>query len=161
MVEALDREQVVARASTDEDAPSVVRGKRRRRTRRIILLAAVAAIAIVIVAFLAVPPMKGFIAQMYLHDGDFVEYDVTGSALLIPFSGSLRIDISNVSQDGFTATLTTVGVPGGGTVTRDYGWDDSILGDMYIGDKVGTAQISTPWGEKTVDRHFLQNETGA
>lgn len=153
-----ERSQITA-TFPDKSGQSLMPGGR-KRSRQYLAIAVVVVIAIIVIAFLAVPPMKGLIAQMYLHDGDYIEYNVTGTALLIPFSGTLRIDISNVSQDGFTATLTTTGVPGGGTETLRYGWDDRILGDIDIGTKVGTAQISTPWGQKTVDRYFLSNDTG-
>jgi hypothetical protein len=119
----------------------------------------VAVIATVLVAFTAMPPLKGMVGQVYLHDGDYIDYNITGTALIFPVKGHMRVDFSNVSSDGFTAAITTTGIPGEGMVTNNYTWDDTIWTGFDFGSKVGTANVSTPWGLKAVDKYFNPNSS--
>ena len=62
--------------------------------------------------------------------------------------------------DGFTATMTSSGVPFLNDASYDYSWDDPVWGDMGLGAKVNTTNIETPWGQKTVDVYFADNSSG-
>ncbi len=124
------------------------------------MIAAVAVVAIVLVASASIPPLKGIIAQAYLHNGDYILYDVTGDTILGNVTGTVRIDISNVTIDGFTAKMTSSGVPFLDDASYDYSWDDRVWGDMDLGTKVNTTKITTPWGQKTVDVYFTENSSG-
>jgi hypothetical protein len=144
------------------DAQPQVSGSSWRWSRRKIALvvAVVAVVAIVLIAWAFISPLKGIIAQAYLHNGDYILYDVEGDSILGDVTGTVRIEISNVTIDGFTATMTSSGVPFLNDASYDYSWDDPVWGDMGLGAKVNTTNIETPWGQKTVDVYFADNSSG-
>jgi len=154
----LGGDALAGESSSDDQIPGTVPAKRARLIL-LVVIAGVAVIAILLIAFVATPLLNGMIAQSYVQNGDYVEYDISGQALFIPFLGTLRIDITNVTVDGFTAIITMNGIPGGDSKTIDYAWGDPLWADLEYGSKVGTEQITTPWGLKTVDKYFLQNGT--
>lgn len=124
------------------------------------MIAVIAVVAMVMLAWPFSSPLKGIIAQAYLHNGDFILYAVEGETALGDVTGIVRIDISNVTIDGFTATMTSSGVPFLDDASYDYAWDDPVWGDMDLGSKVNTTTVTTPWGQKTVDVHLANNSSG-
>jgi hypothetical protein len=132
---------------------------RKRRWSVYVMVAAVVVIVIVLVAFAATPPLNGLVSKAYVHDGDFIDYNVSGTALFFPIAGGLRIDVSNVTVDGFTATVNATDVPGFDSATYNFTWEDDVWAFIDIGSKVSSANISTPWGVKQVDMYYNQNGT--
>jgi hypothetical protein len=124
-----------------------------------VIAGAIVVALVIVVALLASPPMKGVIGQMYLHDGDFIEYNATGVAMFLPLTGKVRIDISNVSISGFTATVNSSGIPLMDSHVIECSWDDDMMEFLPLGTKVGAAEVSTPWGVKTVDKYYTENGT--
>jgi hypothetical protein len=147
--------------SPPDSQPQGSAPSRRWSGRKIALvIAVVAVVVIVLMAWAFTTPLKGIIAQAYLHNGDYILYDVEGDTILGDVTGTVRIDISNVTIDGFTATMTSSGVPFLNDASYDYSWDDPVWGDMGLGAKVNTTQIATPWGQKTVDVYYAENSSG-
>jgi hypothetical protein len=134
--------------------------RRWSRRRMGVVIAVVVVVVIVLMAWAFSSPLKGIIAQAYLHNGDYILYEVEGDTLLGEVTGIVRIDISNVTIDGFTATMTSSGVPFLDDTSYDYSWDDPVWGDMNLGSKVNTTEVSTPWGQKTVDMYIADNSSG-
>jgi len=134
--------------------------RRWSRRRMGVVIAVVVVVVIVLMAWAFSSPLKGIIAQAYLHNGDYILYEVEGDTLLGEVTGIVRIDISNVTIDGFTATMTSSGVPFLDDTSYDYSWDDPVWGDMNLGSKVNTTEVSTPWGQKAVDVYIADNSSG-
>lgn len=132
---------------------------RARRRKLYVAFGAVVVALVILVAILASPPMKGVIGQIYLHNGDFIEYNATGAAMFLPLTGKVRIDISNVSISGFTATVNSSGIPLMDSQVIECSWDDDMMEFLPLGTKVGAVEVSTPWGVKAVDKYYTENGT--
>ena len=94
-----------------------------------------------------------------IRNGDYVEYSYTGLALIIPLSGTIRMDVTNVTSTGYDTIMTITGI-GAGVHTTHHDKSDVLgLNQSEYGSKVDSEQISTTWGLKNVDKYFLTNGT--
>jgi hypothetical protein len=123
------------------------------RKRLLLIVALVIAAAIAGAALLlalgqsAPPPSQGAFG--------YLEYKVEGSFLFLPFSGTVRVDIINVTEEGYWARITVKGIPGAQSKTDYYTWDDVPAYVKDIGNSTGNATIDTAFGPKRTDVYLL------
>lgn len=113
----------------------------------------------IIAAFIIIPGPTTKSTTLKLQIGDFIKYNVTGRASSTPISGTVWMNITKVTEDGYDVNTTIIGMVGAGSSTIHY-TDNEPLGlqGQYYGLKVDSEQISTIWGNKTVDKYYLKND---
>lgn len=84
-----------------------------------------------------------------------LDYEVTGTFLFVPFSGTVHVDLYNVTEDGYWALITVKGVPLAQSKTKYYTWEEAPAYVSDIGPKVGNATIATAFGEKRTEVFLL------
>lgn len=134
-----------------------------KRSKTPIIMAVVAILIVValVAVFFAMPGLSGSSndnnnSNNYSpKNGDYIEYNVTAVTSLMTLSGTARMDITNVTSQGYDAVFTATGIPGLTTSTTHYNLsdEDHTIVSEY-GMKVGTENIPTPWGLRTVDKYI-------
>lgn len=87
----------------------------------------------------------------------YLEYEVAGVAFFIPFTGTVRAEVFNVTEDGYWARITVEGIPGGQSKTQYYDWEETPAYVSDIGVRTGNETVETPWGTKVLERYDLEN----
>jgi hypothetical protein len=132
-----------------------------------LIIAVIVIIGVVVAAavYFAMPNLTGdgddTDESFKVQNGDYIEYTVTGLALIIPIDGTMRIDFTNVTSEGYDMIMTTTGIPGAdGTETTHHSFDDPLGSpNTNWGVKNGSTSISTTWGVKKVDMYVDHNAT--
>lgn len=106
---------------------------------------------------------KTLILTIYpkLFKGAYLEYKCEGLALIIPISGTVRLEIIEVTDENYTVLTTPTGIPFLKPETRTYRIGEVALSDISIGDMryVGEEFISTSFGTRKALHYYYENVT--
>lgn len=144
---------------TESSTPVPVAPGKKSKTPIILAVVAIIVVVALVAVYFAMPSLSGSDDKLQLKDGDFIEYNITGTASILSLAGTARLDITNVTSTGYDAVITITGIPGSGTSNEHYNFSDDSAVPSDYGVKQGTEKISTPWGLKTVDKYVEINGT--
>jgi len=96
-----------------------------------------------------------------LFEGAFLEYKVEGMAFIFPISGTIRLEIIEVTDENYTVLMTPTGIPFLKPETRTYRFGEVVLSNLTIEDMeyVGEEYISTSLGTRKALHYYYENTT--
>jgi len=96
-----------------------------------------------------------------LFKGAYLEYKVEGIALIVPISGTLRLEIIEVTDENYTVSMTPTGIPFLKPETRTYQIGEIVFSNLTVEDMeyMGEESISTSLGTRKVFHYYYENVT--
>ena len=96
-----------------------------------------------------------------LFKGAYLEYKVEGIAFIVPVSGTIRLEIIEVTDENYTVSMTPIGIPFLKPETRTYRKGEMALSNLSIEgmEYMGEENISTSLGTRRALHYHQENVT--
>jgi hypothetical protein len=137
------------------------------KSNRNMIIAVVAVVVVIAIVLAAILLMTGQGAGAPVKNGDFLNYDMSAEYMGMSIDGTFKMEFRNVTSSSCNMILTFTMM--GTTQTQDTkvdlsgkSWSEFMsksLDDANSIELVGTEQLSTAFGQKTVN-HYEDSSTG-
>lgn len=127
------------------------------------IIAAVAIMtAVVVVVILVLLTVFPTMIPYPIHKGDYLVYSYTGTAASQSYSGTMKMEFTDVTSTTFTVTVTYAGDLSQPSTSETYPIEDIVgIGNTWtLGAYQGVDSVSTTYGMKNLDHYQWIKSTG-
>jgi hypothetical protein len=136
-----------------------VSSPRKSNTPIIIVSVVIAVIIVSLLLLLVVLP--SMLDPYPIKEGDYLEYSYTGTVLFLSYSGTEKMEFTDITSTTYSVTITITGDMYQAPTTKTFPKEDTIgETDLYdLGTFISIENVDTAYGYKML-KHYHQYETG-